>query len=223
MNKMKFILPILVISLFFNSCYYNCKCNDSYIKLPEETKEWFWFKEGSWWVYRNVEDTSILDTLQLIYSTDESSNKFCRSSFASALGCSEILTVELIHSNVKYFQSYSDSNIAGGESYFVYSPHGGGQYLYNTSFNKGHSTTGPFLGFPIIIGENYDGYILNDTNNITINNILYTNVAHSISQSSSYNGIKEIWWAKGIGLLKIIKASGIHPEMTWELIESHTN
>jgi hypothetical protein len=104
-KQSKYLLPFLVLLLFnHSSCRKTCKCEDNYKKIPETTKEWFNFGIGSTWVYRLAEDTTVFDTLTFGGIDDRSSNKFCRSEFAPAVGCSEILTMYFKHSNAIFFQ-----------------------------------------------------------------------------------------------------------------------
>lgn len=214
MKNKSFLITLLVLISMLNSCKKKCNCDDNYKKIPESTKEWFWFGNGSTWVYRLAEDTTVFDTLTFGGIDDRSSNKFCRSEFAPAVGCSEILTMYFKHSNAKYFPRYGWNTMnVGFEILKTYSPHGGGEFL-------SLETCGPFLGFPIRLQEQFDMFTLIDTfSNYKLINNTYNNVIHSTQPIlPEIEKITDIWWAKNIGLLKIIKTKGTMPKTTWELI-----
>ena len=202
----------------WSGCKDDCPpCGDNYKKIPETTKEWFNFGIGSTWIYRLAEDTTVFDTLTLMGVDDRASNIFCRSEFAPAVGCSEVLIFIFKHSNAKYFPRYNVDTINGDfENWHVYSPHGGGEtILLNREGNEG-----VILAFPLIKGEYYGRYTLVDTlPKFKLLNKDYINVVHSSAvTSNSIKSTADIWWGKGYGLLKLVKTDGIIIINTWELI-----
>lgn len=214
-NKGWLITSFLII-IVLNACNSkDCDCDNSFKKVPEKVKEWFWFNEGSQWIYQLKEDTTVKDTLTLIHRNDLKSNKFCSSDFSNAVACSEILTTALQHSNGKHFPRTTKDSINAGKSEIIaYTPHGGGEFLKLIWYEM----TGSFLGFPLTLEENYDRYTLKDTmSNFSLVGNTYANVIYSegIGYDGSPKGA-EIWWAKDVGLLKI--RNNID-SITWELID----
>jgi len=199
----------------WSGCKDDCPpCGDNYKKIPETTKEWINFGIGSTWIYRLAEDTTVFDTLTLMGVDERASNIFCRSEFAPAVGCSEVLIFIFKHSNAKYFPRYgSDTLNASFNNVFVYTPHGGGEFLSLDPY-------GVFLGFPIRLNEKYDFLTLIDTfSNFKLLNNVYNDVIHSSQPLlPKYEKLSDIWWAKQIGLIKTIQIGGIKPKITWELI-----
>ncbi len=200
----------------WSGCKDDCPpCGDNYKKIPETTKEWINFGIGSTWIYRLAEDTTVFDTLTLMGVDDRASNIFCRSEFAPAVGCSEVLIFIFKHSNAKYFPRYNVDTINGDfENWHVYTPHGGGEFFQINRFGN----EGVFLAFPLIKGEYYGRYTLVDTlPQFTVLNKNYTNVVLSAEVDNTGVPIAaKVWYAKHIGLLKI--KSVLPNNRTWELI-----
>lgn len=222
---MKIHTPIIaLIFLCLLSCRNDkCDCDGKYKKIPDDIKPWFLFKDGSWAVYHAVGDSTIIDTVTAIGRGDGLSNKFCESYFSPAIACSEILDISFQHTNNKFFPTYSDSTKAGRKSYSAFSPYGGGQFIENQTAHGANVSMGVFLGIPIRIGEDYDGYTLMDTNSITLNGQKYFNVTHSVRTPfpDEADCIREIWWVRGVGMLRMIKNPGKKPFVIWELKENH--
>jgi hypothetical protein len=200
----------------WSGCKDDCPpCGDNYKKIPETTKEWINFGIGSTWIYRLAEDTTVFDTLTLMGVDERASNIFCRSEFAPAVGCSEVLIFIFKHSNAKYFPRYNVDTINGDfENWHVYTPHGGGEFFQINRFGN----EGVFLAFPLIKGEYYGRYTLVDTlPQFTVLNKNYTNVVLSAEVDNTGVPIAaKVWYAKHIGLLKI--KSVLPNNRTWELI-----
>jgi hypothetical protein len=202
---------VIVLSCVILSCNKNqCEpCGSNYKTIPQEMKDWALFGEGSWWVYRLAEDTTVFDTVRFSSRSDFRSNlTTCDDNHAPSIGCSETITYHLKHSNKNYF-SYSDEIV-------LYYPPGGGVFLdyYGGSFGGG-----VILGInPIKINEYYGNFTLIDTfKNLKINNLTFDNIFHSsIVTNNTPPGylMKDIYWGKHIGILKI----EVPPNQTWELI-----
>jgi len=215
---------LLKLSLYFivlllvngSSCKKQCQCGNNYKKIPESTKEWFWFSNGSSWIYRLAEDPTVFDTITITRAGDQYSNKFCSNEFSPAIQCSEVLTIIYKHSNAKYFPKYNVDTLNGDlEISHIYSPHGGGQFI---SIDR-NGNEGIIVGFPLNKGENYDRYTLVDTfSNYSLLGNDYSNVVYSaeVDNTGIPNGAM-VWYAKNIGLLKI---KSIFPKVsTWELVK----
>jgi len=203
---------ILLIVIGFGCRKNNCNCDNSYKKIPENVKEWFWFGEGSQWVYQLEEDTAVRDTVTLVFKWDGTSNKFCDSDVAGAQGCSEILTVTLQHSNAKYYPNFgSDSSIGANELIRCFTSHGGGELIEYEYMG------GVVIGFPLKVNDYYGRYTLKDSYQAyKLNSFIYNDVFHSSETDVSGNIIgNEVWQTKGIGLIKIKR---IKPIQNWELV-----
>jgi hypothetical protein len=213
----KLLLKALAVFAFalccvFLSCNKNkCEpCGSNYKAIPQEMKDWALFGEGSWWVYRLAEDTTVFDTVRFSSRSDFRSNlTTCDDNSAPSIGCSETITYHLKHSNKNYF-SYFDEVV-------LYYPNGGGVFL---NYYGGSYGGGVIFGInPIKINEYYGNFRLIDTfsnqnfNGIKINKGFYSSTLADTSTTVKY--VRDIYWAKNIGLIKV----QIYPNsQTWELI-----
>lgn len=217
------LIIVSILFIFLSGCKQSCSC-DSYKTLPESTREWFMFGEGSWWIYRLAEDTTVFDTVVALQYTDHSSSKHCEPEIIHAIPCAEVLNIKFSHSNAKYFPKTIGDTIHPGMSEIMgFSPNFIEELLELRALKSGYIQGGPFLEFPLIKGENYNGiYTLIDTfSEITVNHLQINNtVAYTQYSSKGFpdDQITDIWWAKGIGLIKSIKKEGRWPKTTWELV-----
>jgi len=182
-------------------------------------KDWYYFEEGSWWIYRLAEDTTQYDTVSVVYRSDYYSNRFCESEFAPAKICSEVLQLTLQHSNAYYYPLPQDSTKPNIDIISGYYPHGFGQFLSM----KRIKSRGIFFALPIVEGESFDEYTMKDSfTTWNLNGTEYSHVVHSVTNvPTNLEYTTDIWWGKGVGMLKIIKSPGLRPRTTWELIEYH--
>lgn len=214
-NQLFFICLFFCLSTQESCRNKECSCDNSYKKIPEDVKSWFWFGIGSQWIYQLKEDTTIRDTITLVARGDHESNKFCDNDVSIAEGCSEILTSILQHSNARFFpKTLVDTVHPGEETIIAYTPHGGGEFI---SFQR-TNCSGSILGFPIDLNGYYGRYTLKDTLGVYyLRNKSYSNTIHSVGIGNDGTPEAcEVWWAKGIGLLKI---SNHVSQETWELIQ----
>ncbi|MCO5254147.1 MAG: hypothetical protein M9892_07290 [Bacteroidetes bacterium] len=133
MKNLKLLITGVLTACFtvtFTSCKDKCPpCGSDYLEIPQEMKDWGLFEEGSWWVYRLAEDTTVLDTVRVVPNslTDfRSKKKTCSKNFSLAIPCSEALTYRLQHSNRKYFGNSFDSTKTVSSEINLYYPPGGG-------------------------------------------------------------------------------------------------
>ncbi|MDP2174853.1 MAG: hypothetical protein Q8K70_02975 [Bacteroidota bacterium] len=196
----------------FLSCNKNqCEpCGSNYKTIPQEMRDWALFGEGSWWVYRLAEDTTVFDTVRFSSRSDFRSNLYtCDDYYAPSIGCSETITCHWRHSNSYYFN--------GVDQIVLFYPPGGGVFLYFSGSGYGG---GNIFGInPIKVDEFYGNFRLIDTfsnqnfNGIKINKGFYSSTLADTSTTVKY--VRDIYWGKNIGLVKV----QIYPNsQTWELI-----
>jgi hypothetical protein len=67
------ILLLLIISFSISACKEKFECSASNnIPIPQVMKEYFYFKEGTWWVYKNVKN----NTFDSMWVSQSSSNNY---------------------------------------------------------------------------------------------------------------------------------------------------
>ncbi len=227
MKKLILILTGFAFALcctLWSGCKDDCPpCGVAYKTIPQEMKDWALFGEGSWWVYRLAEDTTVFDTVRFSSRSDFRSNlTTCDDHYAPSIECSQTITYNLQHSNIIYFPRYNNNDTIGGfDQIVLYFRNGGGLFL-NYESCIGFSNSGVVFGFPILIGEKYNFHCLVDTfNNFELHkkkysNVFYTNYCKTINQNP--NSIQQIYWANKIGLIKIKLINSQSKLRTWELI-----
>ncbi|MCO6495883.1 MAG: hypothetical protein J5I91_09420 [Bacteroidetes bacterium] len=230
MKNLKLLITGVLIACFAVSftgccCKDNCPpCGNDYLQIPKEMKEWALFEEGSWWVYRLAEDTTVFDTVRVVPNSlrDFRSNKSkCYDNNSLAVQCSETLTYDLQHSNIDYFPHHADTTIGGFDEINLYYPPGGVFLKYNNG--AAPLTSGVIFGIePIKIGEHYGNFTLVDTLiNFDFNNILVKhgfNSAKNSGNSPIPKTFDKVYWGKNIGLLKIQITHSNGETKNWELI-----
>lgn len=212
--NLKLVVLAFVLTII-TSCKKSCKCDEGYKKIPETVKEWFWFSEGSNWIYRLSENDTIFDTVTLISRNDNKSNINCQSNYSKGISCSEVLSVKLLHTNVNYFpRRPQDTILTAIDEINVYSVHGGREFI-------SYEPHGTIIGFPRVINEKYENFSIKDTiNNFLLLKKNYKNVVYSTQPDIPYdNKATEIWWSKGVGLIKMIKIDKSNQKDTWELVK----
>ncbi len=215
MKKPCYLVVLILSILCVNSCKKSCKCEEGYKKIPESVKEWFWFGEGSQWIYRLSENDTIFDTVTVVFRKDDKSNFNCQTNYAKGISCSEVLSLGLSHTNVQYFpRILKDTVLAALDEIQAYSVHGGREFIH-------YEPHGTIIGFPIIINEKYENFSIKDTLvNIKVLNKNYNHVVHTAQADLPYeNKATEIWWTKGVGLIKVIKIDKTNQKNTWELVK----
>ncbi|MCO5254149.1 MAG: hypothetical protein M9892_07300 [Bacteroidetes bacterium] len=226
---MKKLLLTTIAGLGFALCaalWTGCKdkddcppCGDSYKTIPQEMKDWALFEEGSWWVYRLVEDTTVFDTVRFVPNSKTfylSNKSKCSDNNPHSVSCSETILYRLQHSNTDYFPHHSDSTKGSYDEIILYYPHGGGVVIEYSGYYGGGVTFGIN---PIQINEYYGNFRLIDTiNDFKINNLNIVKAFYSSTLADTINTveyIRDIYWGKSTGLLKTI----IYPNSrTWELV-----
>lgn len=218
--SIKFCFLVLVFSVItINSCKKACNCDDGYKKIPESVKEWFWFGEGSYWIYKLAENDTIFDTVTVISRNDIKSNFKCQSTFPLGISCSEVLSMELLHTNIDYFpRILKDTVLAAIDEVNAFSVHGGREFIQ-------YQPHGIIIGFPKVINEKYEDFSIKDTLvNYRVLNRNYSHVIYSTQPELPYRDkATELWWSRGVGLIKMIKIDKNNKKFTWELLKYDLN
>ena len=227
-DKLLYQLPKVIIffwllTLFACNSSSNCECS-SFKEIPQSTKDWFYFKDSSYWVFRMLEDTTQIDTLTQLFIQDESSNNSCNHDYNSTITCAERKKIFYNHSNTKLFPSYNPVNTKYGYHFlYVSSPGNKSEILSMESGSPNLSLHGQLFMFPLKLNNQIGYYIISDSiENYTINNLKFKSTTLKIKSNISAqidNIITEVWWTKGVGMVKYIKSEGNTPKATWELVD----
>ena len=216
-------LIITPLILFDCNSSSDCECT-SFKEIPQSSKDWFYFKDSSYWVFRMFEDTSQIDTITQTLVKDQSIKNKCESSYNGAMNCSEMRTIFYTHSNSKLFPSYNSNNNNLGFHYLIInSPDKNSEVLNLYSSTPNLSLNGQLLMFPHKLNNPIGYYFISDSiENYIINNLIFKATTLKIKSniSAQINDLMtEVWWTKGVGMVKYIKSEGKTPKATWELVD----
>ena len=216
-------LTLITAALHFQSCGPDCDAECPEIKAaPQEFLDYWFFPEGSWWVYQLVdEDTAIFDTIYTEggdqWAHEETPE--CNGGFAP---CRTNYQISFIHSNDLYFPNATQD---GFETYRCeYSPGDNSWYLFHiTGTNKLHSFS-TFLKSPLQLNEAYyeDTYLCTVDGSLTFDGKNHTSLSVCNEEHAPpLNGLflKKMSFAQGIGLYYM----QYNNDETWELIDYHIN
>ena len=204
----------------------NCNKNDEceqVIQAPQEFLDYWFFPEGSWWVYQNQNgeiDTAICtrsDSFFYQLNDHHGVPPYCKWIYQSLLK----------HSNDTYFRKKHQEDIQ--ELYSVNSLDNK-CFLIVTSYSW-YLPYGALLVYPFKISDTIDykkfswgkqfNYI-SDTSSIEVNKIVFNHVIHVIKYREGVLPeifLNEIWFSKYIGIVKMSFANGNY----WELIDYKIN
>ena len=216
-------LIITPLILFDCNSPSDCECT-SFKEIPQSTKDWFYFKDSSYWVFRMLEDTTQIDTVTQLFIQDESSNDNCSSNSNATISCSERKVIFYNHSNIEFFPGYNLLNDKYGfHILYVSSPGNKSEILSLESGTPNLSLHGQLFMFPLKLNNQIGYYIISDSiENYIINNLKFKSTTLKIKSNISAqleNIITEAWWTKGVGMVKYIKSKGKTPKATWELVD----
>ncbi len=72
-TKLQLIVCMIVCSISVNSCKEKFECNTSNnVPIPQIMKDYFYYKAGTWWVYKNVKN----NTYDSLWVSQSSSNNY---------------------------------------------------------------------------------------------------------------------------------------------------
>ncbi len=223
-NKTHSVIFLLLTSIV-SSCNRSSKCEcESFKPIPESTKEWYDFKDSSYWVFRMLEDTTQIDTVSQLFIQDESSLNSCNHDYNNTMTCAERKKIFYNHSNTKLFPSYNPVNTKYGYHFlYVSSPGDYEEILSLESGSPNLNLHGWLFSFPIKLNQKIGYYFISDSiENYSINNLKFNSTTLHIKSEISpiiKDIIKEVWWTKGVGMVKYIKSEGKTPKATWELVD----
>ncbi len=155
-------------------------------------KDFYYFKEGSWWVYQNLADTTIKDSLWVNFSAEDLKNNTVQNRDYSEPYCFEVLTMH-IQSKLNYSEPYFVVRQLALD--FQSSPQDVfGTYYHYSSISPATSTYFHFEGDSMYSQETATGLAFRAIGDTTINNIAFSDLV-----SFYYPGI-----IKSIGLYKVL-------------------
>ncbi len=223
-NKTHSVIFLLLTSIV-SSCNRSSKCEcESFKPIPESTKEWYDFKDSSYWVFRMLEDTTQVDTITQMEIMDKSSHNSCNYDYNSTITCAERKLIFYNHSNTKLFPSYDkEFSKYGYHTLMILSPTTQNEILSLESGTPNLSLHGRLFMFPLKLNNQIGYYVVSDSiENFTINNLKFHSTTLKIKTNISAqieDLITEAWWTKGVGMVKYIKSEGKTPKATWELVD----
>lgn len=205
--KNQAILPII-----------NCDSSNS-AYIPADAKSRFFFKEGSWWVYKNTVsntyDTTVISFYNYRIATPSKKafgDKYAHKcyeymeyhTFSKKFGTNRItiekaMPISEIDKNSERFVYIDDYLPSGSNTLTVY------RFFYNSD---------------IQIDSLSDG-IIEKQDSIYIGNDMYYDILH-YSYKAGFEAndyLLEAWYANKVGLVKVIRNDG----SIWELIDYKTN
>jgi hypothetical protein len=217
------VLIITPLILFDCNSSSDCECA-SFKEIPQSTKDWFYFKDSSYWVFRMLEDTTQIDTIVQVGYKDESSNDKCNNDHNATIQCSERKRFFYNHSNLELYPSYDPGTYKNGYHMLTVSSPG----IKNEIFNLESGTPnlnlhGWLFQFPLTLNKKAGYYIISDSlSDFKTDKVIFNSTTLKIKYtlSESINDIfTEVWWTKGVGIVKYIKSEGKTPKATWELVD----
>jgi hypothetical protein len=184
---MKYILIYCLILISFISC----KKELPYYSTPEELKEYFGFKVGSHWIYKNDSTNEIDSTYVIEYLNSE---ELIRDQYTFELVSTRFHSHFLSTIEVLY------STCLGNNIVLVSGNSLGGPVIYS----PGWPTNNQVISTGCLSGELF---VLKIIPVDTINNVIYHNVLYTKTQSIDSNAtdpyfFSEIYFAKNIGIIK---------------------
>lgn len=223
---MKSITLLILFSLLaitsLTTSISSCNKNDystpkDTIRADPEFLEWWWCKEGSWWVYKRIDDTA-----QVMYDTAKVVLQAVKTTFEPRFSVSAITTynLHLEHSSLFFTKSVED----GRQLLSTASTNANGLYSYVRvpiePEIRGHDyfTFKWILNWPLEYKFNVpdaNRVTLIDSNRLT-KPILNKPTLHY--NSPARDG--EVWISKNIG---IVKYKFGYDSSVWELVDYHIN
>jgi hypothetical protein len=194
------------------------KCN-GYIEFPQLLKDYFLFKDSSYWIYKDSV-TGTLDSFWVIDYKKESYWPY-RITGTRYCPCYEILEYKIKKSNYYkmervFLQPFHFNTVKESDQrYFVRFD------LINNSNSQLFKTEDRFIsiGIDSIFNEtpNVGGYIYK-LHQIEVNNKLYFDIQFlNYPNSNPYDWVHRIYYAKNIGAIKFEDEDG----RVWELVRHH--
>jgi hypothetical protein len=208
-----FAFILFLFTLFFPGCCKDCGCNCDKSGIKQNTdlliSDWYFHQEGSFWVYRLKQDTTVIDKVSLTSKSTYSEGSHC---FGEP-SCTEVHVVNYKHSNTIYFPGWIDSS---NTSEFKVMG-----YYGNTIEFAGTYNTRELLQIPAKKNDENHNYRINDIyEEFELHGHTFENVFHLIrldSRENSSLNVEEIIFNQKNGIICITSEG-----LTWELIDFNT-
>lgn len=224
------ILILLLIGLTLQNCGNDCDADCTEIKeAPKEFLEYWYFPEGSWWVYQLQDSTKIVfDTIVLRFSDRyfETEKQECTDlSYPPCISRYETL---FTHSNLEYYPGKPDETeswfMLGHEDlYCQYNPQNRKWYLLQVAGNRKLHSYETFVLYPYDTLDTYayGGKLcgLNESYNFQGESFKSFSVCKPIDPVGDRQIYHKMTFALGIGLVTITYDN----EETWNLIDYDVN
>jgi len=206
-------------------CNKNDEC-EQVTQAPQEFLDYWFFPEGSWWVYRNQDGE--FDT---VTCTIRESNFYKPEDAYGLIPCLYYYRCYYKHSNKKYFP---DVGMKNRHSLEGLSSNSGVFWNLLASNNNNYYHFSYFFKYTYRIGDTIDffksgnkvqysiiddttSFKINDSDNIT--NVIKIRYYDDFRPDSLTNNVEFIWLVKNISILKIQYFLGFY----WELIDYKIN
>jgi hypothetical protein len=201
-------ISLFVLLPFFlctNSCKEKFECNpNNTVLIPQIMKDFFFFKEGTWWVYKNVKNNAF-DSLwirETSYRTERGGD-----GFGSKEKCFQNAKVIISDKkNSGLFFQISNTSTDGDRYHF-------------SSFNEGKDVSFTFLSGELETTFNPRPYYIKKIDSICIQNKTYNDLIEVNSINLLYDKIINRIYGNHVGLIKYIDRDSNQ----WELFKYHIN
>lgn len=202
---MKYPLPILLLVFLF-ALFSKCQCKDespvitcdstNTVYLPQTLKDLFLFKEGCWWVYKEV-GSGETDSFYVSRFENHTSNNDLYNN-KDTKKCYEIFRIyivshQLIRQEIIIQPENPDDNLVFNQLHFSQTEH-------DKSTGNGFCRLN-FYGDSICRSEQIQNEItIVDT--LKVQNNLFINLYHFSNPTIKYDFFKEAYYARKFGLVK---------------------
>ena len=229
MKKVRLFLLVVACIPFLNGCKPDDPASMAWTRYEylDEARDYIYFKTGTWWVYKNVQDGR-LDTLE-VFSSSIDTLKLTGNGNTMYFEKIEWKDQSRMDSyNYQFHRNFPPPLVEGLETnetvwmwYFI-SKFKPGNYKGETNI-----FTYPFTKEVVNNGSPHETKMLDDIDTITIQGDFYTDVKHfDISDDQGFiwddfnrsGGHVQYYFAPKVG---IIKKEQMTKNTSWELIESH--
>ena len=212
-----FLLLLALLPMLSNNCKKEAEC-ETVLSAPQDFIDYWHFPEGSWWVYRLQGDSTAVDTVRVVNSSD-GHVKPGTPEAGEFPTCEKIYQMLLDHSNRQYFASNPTYKRNGqlffdGQTWYARGKH---EWRLTLSGDVAISVSGWILSYPFIIGDRYEnGIYLADTLPHSISGQTYPQIVHIHEpkrepERSRY--YRDLYFAKNVGIIKQVISTG----EVWEL------
>lgn len=216
MTKQKLIgiLLLFISSIAFSSCKEKFECNaNNNVPIPQIMKDYFHYKEGTWWVYKNVKNNTY-DSMWVFQSSSNYYQGDGKEGFGSTDKCYEHAVIGINNKKTKDFMRWDLANISTDEK---------SRFIFSISWRDTSTTAnkGIDLRFTNGILENEPLHPVkyNLLDSVVIQNIKYKELMERNSYNYFYDNIKYRLFAKNIGLVKYVDRDSNQ----WELLKYNIN